>query len=29
MKKGLSKMNVGRTIRKTLVLLVKRKFVSH
>lgn len=28
MKKGLSKMNVGRTIRKTLALLVKRKFVK-
>jgi dolichol-phosphate mannosyltransferase len=27
-KKGLSKMNVGRTIRKTLALLIKRKFVG-
>ncbi len=27
-KKGLSKMNVGRTIRNTLILLVKRKFVK-
>lgn len=27
-KKGLSKMNVGRTIRNTLILLVKRKFIK-
>ncbi len=27
-KKGESKMNIGRTIRKTLMLLVKRKFIS-
>lgn len=27
-KKGLSKMNVGRTIRKTLALLIKRKFTG-
>lgn len=27
-KKGLSKMNVGRTIRNTMILLVKRKFIK-